>query len=176
LDTDITIRETGECDLENVLALWNDGDVMKFVGFPDGLCETMDGMVRWYMWIENNRPRVNHYCIYADGFGYCGEAFYALDPDHDHLASLDIKLFSKARGKGIATRAMSFVITKAFENGAQKAWVDPNPENIKAIALYERLGFIVRDMPGHLREDEMCEVGFVPIYMEIDKECRYERR
>ena len=43
----ITISETGESDLENVLALWNDGDVMKYVGFPNGLGETMEGMLRW---------------------------------------------------------------------------------------------------------------------------------
>lgn len=31
----ITIRETTSRDLSNVQKLWADGDVMKFVGFPD---------------------------------------------------------------------------------------------------------------------------------------------
>ena len=36
----ITIKETTRNDLPNVQKLWADGDVMKFVGFPEGLHET----------------------------------------------------------------------------------------------------------------------------------------
>ena len=36
----IEIRETTEKDLKNVQRLWADGDVMRFVGFPDGLHQT----------------------------------------------------------------------------------------------------------------------------------------
>jgi len=172
----ITISETGESDLENVLALWNDGDVMKYVGFPNGVGETMEGMIRWLSRIEKNKPLIRHYCVYADDKSFCGETFYKIDPDHDYMASLDIKLFSTARGKGIASRALSYTITKAFDNGAQKVWVDPNPANSKALALYERLGFIAKDMPDYLRETEMSDVDFSPVYMEIDKEHWYARQ
>ena len=33
-------------------------------------------------------------------------------------------------------------------------WVDPNPLNEKAIRLYERLGFVRREMPEDLRASE----------------------
>ncbi len=33
---EITIRETTERDLENIMNLWNNGEAMFFVGFPDG--------------------------------------------------------------------------------------------------------------------------------------------
>ena len=33
----LTIKETTRADLPNIQSLWADGDVMKFVGFPDGL-------------------------------------------------------------------------------------------------------------------------------------------
>ncbi len=163
------IKETEKEDLKNVLELWNSGDVMKFVGFPQGLGETMAGMEAWYRRIEKSRPAVNHYSVYTKELGYCGEAFYAIDHSHGNAASLDIKLLPAARGKGVAFTALSFAIEKAFENGASKVWVDPNPENAKAIALYERLHFVKKEMPAHLMESEQ-EMDFMPVYMERTKE------
>ena len=65
----ITIKETTAKELDNVKALWADGDVMKFVGFPDGLLQTDDEMKAWLDWIESERPQVNHYSIF-DGSVY----------------------------------------------------------------------------------------------------------
>ena len=76
---------------------------------------------------------------------------------------MDIKLFPFARGKGIASAALTYAIEEAFKNGAKKVWVDPNPNNVKAIALYERLGFERKPMPEYLIEDE----GVTSIYMEL---------
>ena len=39
---------------------------------------------------------------------------------------------------------------EAFKNGAETVWVDPNPANSKAIALYQRLGFVRKEMPEHV--------------------------
>ena len=75
---------------------------------------------------------------------------------------MDIKLFAFARGRGIAARALSFAMEEAFRQGASRVWVDPNPLNERAIRLYERLGFVRREMPEDLRESEGD--GFV--YME----------
>ena len=70
-------------------------------------------------------------------------------------AALYIKLFGFARGCGIATAGLSHAIKEAFLNGAEIVWVNPNPENMKAIALYERLGFQQKDFPEYLiSEDE----------------------
>jgi len=33
----ITISETREKHLPDLMKMWNDGEVMKYVGFPDGL-------------------------------------------------------------------------------------------------------------------------------------------
>ena len=164
----IEIRETTAADLENVKRLWADGDVMRFVGFPDGLHQTDEDMKKWYRWIASARPAVNHYAIFEEGV-YCGETFYEIDRTHDDSAAMDIKLFGFARGRGIASEALSYAIDAAFRNGARKAWVDPNPQNAKAVALYERLGFRRKDMPAHL----MPENG-VPksVYMEL---CREQR-
>ena len=160
----ITVKETTENDLVNVKQLWADGDVMKFVGFPEGLHETDESMKKWFNWILSSRPIINHFSIF-DNDVYCGETFFAIDEKHDNSASLDIKLFKFARGKGIATTALSHAIEEAFKNGANKVWVDPNLDNVKAIALYERLGFERKPMPEYLIADE----GIISIYMELIK-------
>lgn len=144
----IRIVETTAADVKNVQRLWTDGDVMKFIGFPEGLHETDEAMQRWLSNVIADRPTANHYSIYEDGV-YCGETGYLLDPDH-RSASLEIKLFAFARGRGIATQAVSFAMAEAFKQGAETVWVDPDPKNAKAIALYERLGFAKKPMPEHV--------------------------
>ena len=160
----IIIRETIANDLGNVKQLWADGDVMKFVGFPEGLHETDESMKKWFNWILSSRSTVNHFSVFDNDF-YCGETFFAIDVKHDNSASLDIKLFKFARGKGIATTALSYAIEEAFKNGAKRVWVDPNPNNKKAIAFYERLGFERKPMPEYLATDE----SMTSIYMELVK-------
>ena len=137
---------------------------MKYVGFPNGLIKTDDEMKKWFRRIESNRPLWNHYSIFEDG-KYCGESFYRIDPEHQS-AALDIKLFAFARGRGIAAAGLSHAIREAFRNGAESVWVDPNPENAKAIALYKRLGFRQKEFPDHLmREGEEPD----SVYMELCK-------
>ena len=160
----IEVRETTAEDIKNVQRLWADGDVMQFVGFPNGLVETDEEMKNWFRWIESNRPVLNHYSIFEDG-KYCGESFYEIDREHQ-CAALDIKLFGSARGRGIATAGLSHAIKEAFRNGAEVVWVDPNPENTKAIALYTRLGFLQKDFPDHLIEEKEESSS---IYMELRK-------
>lgn len=160
----VTLRETEKDDLTDLKALWADGDVMKFVGFPDGLKQTDKEMAEWYGWICSKRPVLNHYSVF-EGSSYCGETFYKIDGNHGNSAALDIKLFKFARGRGIASKVLSYAVEEAFENGAEKVWVDPNPDNKKAMALYERLGFVKRKMPDYLVEDG----GEGAVYMELCK-------
>lgn len=162
----ITIKETTMEDIKNVQRLWADGDVMRFVGFPDGLHETCEAMQQWLERLTASRPTQNHFSIYEDG-KYCGEAGYGLDKEHGS-AWLDIKLFEYARGRGIATQAITYAMEEAFQNGAKTVWVDPNPQNIKAIALYKRLGFTQKDMPKHVIA--LGEDPTTTIYFELCKE------
>ena len=157
----ITIKETTKEDLENVRRLWADGDVMRFVGFPDGLHETEKAMQQWLAELTAARPVQNHFSIYENGT-FCGEAGYGLSREQES-AWLDIKLFPAARGRGIATQAVSHAMEEAFRNGAKTVWVDPDPQNVKAIALYKRLGFHQKEMPAHviaLGEDPARNIYF----------------
>jgi len=161
----VKVKETTVEDINNIQRLWADGDVMKFVGFPDGLHYSDEEMKNWLRWIESNRPALNHYSIFEDD-KYCGESFYNIDAEHQ-TAALDIKILGFARGRGIATAGLSHAIKEAFRNGAETVWVDPNPDNLKAIALYKRLGFQKKDFPEYLiAENEEPS----SIYMELRKE------
>ena len=92
------ILETCEKDLGDVQRLWADGDVMRYVGFPEGLRQSNEEMRRWYEWIRRSRPRANHYSVFEDGV-YCGETFYRIDEKRGNGAAVDIKLFAFARGR-----------------------------------------------------------------------------
>ncbi|MDQ2673813.1 MAG: GNAT family N-acetyltransferase [Chloroflexota bacterium] len=146
---DIELRRTSEADLPDVMALWNDGRVMAFVGFPNGLGATPESMRAWLGRLEADASR-RHFSIHAPGIGFCGEAYYAIDADHD-LATLDIKLRPEAQGRGIASAALSQVLSEIFDGGlAGRAYVDPSHHNAPALRLYERLGFVEAVRPPWL--------------------------
>ena len=157
----ITIKETSFEDLKNVMDLWNNGEVMFYVGFPTGLGVTFEQIERWLANTQQN-PFYKHFSVYTDELGYCGETCYDIDRVHD-LASLDIKLLPKAQGKGIASYALSYAINQVFElNLATKAYVEPTPANKKAWSLYKRIGFVSKPRPAFLEPYET--------YLEITKD------
>lgn len=157
----ILIKETGEEDLNNIMELWNNGEVMYYVGYPEGLGITMANLVSWlHKLYKNNLSR--HYSIYHKELGYCGETFYSVDKEHD-LAALDIKLLPKAQGRGIGAYALSYAVSQVFyKELADRAYVDPHPDNRKAWNLYEKLGFLSKPRPVFLDPYET--------YLEVTKD------
>jgi len=144
----VELRLTGEGDLENVQKLWASPEVMRYVGFPEGLHKTLEELRQWLPWVQQP-PKRQHYSVYVQGVGYCGESYY--DVDETGLACMDIKLLPCARGKGIGYTALAYALDQAFHVGkAERAYVDPNPENRKALALYASLGFLPAIRPAHL--------------------------
>jgi len=161
MNSNCEIRETSKCDFENILLLWNNGTVMSFVGFPDGLGTTLDEMDEWLEWAIK-KPHRCHYSIYNDEIGYCGETFYNVDAKTG-TSCLDIKLLPTAQGKGIAQAALKFAINKAFDIGnAERVYVEPHSDNRKAWVLYEKLGFISKPRPKYLYDSDT--------YLEITKD------
>ncbi len=160
----ITIKESTYDDIKDIQQLWADADVMKYI-WPGGLQETEEGVREWLGRFIAARPMQNHYSIFEEG-KYCGETQYRID-EKTSCASLDIKLFKQARGRGIATKALLHSIEEAFKNGAKTLWVDPHPKNEKAIALYSRLGFVQKEMPQHVID--MGEDPNVYVYLELSK-------
>ncbi|MBR6472801.1 MAG: GNAT family N-acetyltransferase [Firmicutes bacterium] len=160
----IEIKETTIDDLKNVQSLWADGEVMKFVGFPDGLHQTDEEMIEWLRWIDSMRPMGDHFSVYEDGV-YCGESFYEIVKEDNYRARMDIKLFPAARGRGIAFKALKHAIDRAFANGAKKCYVVPDPRNERALALYRRLGMTQKEIPEELFDADYPD----SMYFEIER-------
>lgn len=157
----LTIQETQEKDLNQLKQLWNNGEVMCYVGFPNGL-----GYEDWQManWFEQLRTKeqTKHYCLFDQDLGFVGETYFSWE-DRLDPAIIDIKLFPKARGKKIAFRALSFCLDQLFRlTKSQVACVDPESENLPAIHLYQALGFQER----HRFVDDNHE----HVYMELSRE------
>lgn len=131
------INKVTETDLENILTLWNNGSVMQYVGFPNGLNKTLSDIQKWFEKNKNN-PLAQYYTIYDDELGYCGETGYRW---HESLCHMDIKLLPHAQGQGIGKKALTFSIQQAFENKATEVYVSPWDSNKKAIHFYSALGF-----------------------------------
>ena len=149
----LKIKETSKSDLDNIEGLWNNGQVMKYVGFPGGLGITRDKLDQWLEHI-NDKPSRCHYSIYEDNLGYCGESFYYVD--ENGLGTLDIKLLAESQGRGIAKIALKYVIDQAFNEGrAKSVYVEPDLENKSAWNLYEKLGFIPANRPDYLEPNEV---------------------
>lgn len=137
----IFIRETKEKDLDPLMELWNTPNVMKYVGFPKGLQTTKEEMISWFERIQT-KENTRHFSIIDRNEGYMGETYYSFTKS-DEPGILDIKLFEKGRGKHIASLALSFTIDQLFKNTeAFSACVDPHEDNISAIHLYHKLGFV----------------------------------
>ena len=143
------------------MQLWNDGQVMFYIGFPRSLSVMMEPLQRWLE--DINGDALSHHCsIYGADTGYCGEAFYEIDREHS-LARLNIKLLPGVQGKGIAACALSYTIDQVFRNNlATKAYVDPHPKNKNAWTFYAKLGFISQPRPAFLPQG--------PTYLEITRD------
>jgi RimJ/RimL family protein N-acetyltransferase len=146
----LRIRATTEDDLSDLRRLWNDGRVMRWVGFPDGLGHDDDSLRAWYARIRAD-GRSRHFVVREAGVGFCGELFYDVDRLH-RRAALDVKLVPEAQGRGIATAALAWLIERVFERepDVDAVWTEPWPENRASRALYARCGLAETDRPVDL--------------------------
>ena len=148
------LRATTPADLPNLLRLWNNGRVMRWVGFPDGLGYDQAKIKAWFERLQVN-PNRHHFVVYSPAFGFCGEAYYATDLAHGR-ASLDIKLIPEEQGRGLAFDALSTLISHIFETepGIDAVWTEPSEQNLASRKLYTRCGLKPRPRPANLGEYE----------------------
>ena len=148
------IRSTIQSDLVDLMGLWNDGRVMQWVGFPDGLGYDREAIQDWFDKLQAN-PQRNHFVVHTQGIGFCGEVYYAFDPLHQR-ASLDIKLRPEAQGQGLATDALKTLIRHVFKvkPGVDSVWTQPSMANTAARALYTRCGLKEKPRPADLQQGE----------------------
>lgn len=150
----ILLRSTAQNDLEDLMGLWNDGRVMRWVGFPEGLGYDRDAVQAWFDKLQAN-PLRHHFVILNDEIGFCGEVYYAVDVNYQR-ASLDIKLLPKSHGLGLATDALRTLIEHVFkvEQDVNSVWTQPSLTNDAAHALYRRCGMKPKTPPLDLKQSE----------------------
>jgi RimJ/RimL family protein N-acetyltransferase len=139
-------------------SLWNDGEVMRYVGYPQGLRIDEQGMQEWFEWLEQHRGIDREHWIIENGRGEpIGEAYYKAEHEYygyppaqqvtsppnraEKMAQIDIKLARGFWEQGYAADALRALIRYLFEKGFETIVVSPNPANQAALRLYERLGF-----------------------------------
>ena len=150
----VLIRTTSQGDLVDLMGLWNDGRVMQWVGFPDGLGYDRQAVQTWFDKLQANRLR-HHFVVNHKGIRFCGEVYYAVDPQH-RRASLDIKLRPEMQGQGLATDALMTLIQHVFKSelDVDSVWTQPSQINIAARALYTRCGLKSKPHPADITGSE----------------------
>ena len=140
---------TAEQHLPDLIELWNEPDVMRWVGFPDGLGMTPAGATAWFDAVTSD-PSRHHFVVMADDV-FCGEVYYRVDTPAV-TAGLDVKLLPTARGRGLATAALITVIEWVFtrELSVEAVWTEPSDGNAAAQRLYTRCGLVPAQRPAPL--------------------------
>ncbi len=148
----VTIRRTTIADLPNLMTLWNDGQVTQWVGFPHGLGFDSEKTMDWFRSLESDSER-HHFVVSAEGLGFCGEIYYAVDKLH-RRAALDIKFVPKAQGHGLAAEALNALIWIVFESepNVDAVWTEPVAQNISAQRLYRRCGLTPKPRPVDMEQ------------------------
>lgn len=150
----VVIRTTTQEDLAELLSLWNDGRVMKWVGFPDGLGYDAEKMSKWFDLVQR-QPNSHHFIVRTEDGEFCGEVYYDVDTEH-RRAGLDVKFRPKAQGRGLATDALNSLIRHVFETekDVQVVWTEPREGNSASRKLYARCGLEPEPRPADLEPFE----------------------
>jgi RimJ/RimL family protein N-acetyltransferase len=146
----VDIKLTEKKDLNNILNLWNNGDVMKWVGFPEGLNLAFEKIQEWFSSVRKSEL-TNHYVVSNKNNLFCGELFYMKNLEHKR-AGLDIKFLPETQSKGLATEALKLFIDFIFktEELIDAVWTEPSKENIAARGLYDRCGLSEKERPDDM--------------------------
>jgi RimJ/RimL family protein N-acetyltransferase len=120
--------------------LWENGEVMKYVGYPSGLgCSQSDYEKTWSR-LDENQSAI--YLALEDKSGvFIGEAKIAF-PSPDGYCRHDLKLLPSFQGRGIGFEAWNIILDRSRVRWPNAVpLVTPSVENKRAVALYLKLGF-----------------------------------
>jgi len=159
----IRIRPVRREDLPFLQALWNDGSVMRYQGYPDGMHVSEADMERWWQTMQTLRQAhrglaalpSSHAIIETIDGTPLGELTYSLDAKG--RASIDLKLSPSCWKQGYAAEALRVFMRELFAaTEVRKVIVEPLPDNDPARRLLERNGFHPAPTENHPNRWE-CE-------------------
>ena len=163
----VRVRHTRHEDLPFLQALWNDGAVMRFFGYPHGMQVTEAGMDKWWAMTPQARHSGERLSIISTP--HCtielldatpiGEFSYTLDAHQ--RGRLDIKLAPEFWGQGLATETMTRVMRELFAvTPVTHLIVEPTTENNPAQKLCQRCGFHPAPTGNHPQRWECARSDF----------------
>jgi RimJ/RimL family protein N-acetyltransferase len=143
----LILRPPVQSDFKFLKSMWENGGVMKFVGFPSGLYQSDEKIRQWINeWQDEDRLRLvieekkTKKAIGETGFHIDKE--YPFAKKADAVAAPDIKLISEAQGKGFGSEALKALIDYVFsKTNVTVIQITPNVKNKAALGLYSKLGF-----------------------------------
>ena len=161
------IRATRHEDLPFLRTLWNDGEVMRYKGYPHGMHVTDACMEQWWTMTPQARstgasdsPLAPPHCVIEllDGTPI-GELTYSVDAQQRAL--IDLKLASPFRGHGYAAETLTAVLRELFATAAVKKIVmEPSPTNDAARKMLQRCGFHPAPTENHPDRWECMRADF----------------
>lgn len=164
----IRIRPTRHEELPFLQQLWNDGTVMRYKGYPQGMQVTETCMERWWATTPQSQQSDSSLSSLAtphgiiellDGGTPIGEFTYAIDSHR--RAHLDLKLAPEHWHHGYATEALTIAMRELFATTPVSAiLVEPCAENAQAHRLYRRCGFHPAPTENHPNRWECTRVDF----------------
>lgn len=124
----------------NIRALWENGLVMRYVGFPDGLGWSQAKFDSMWPSLRDD-PKALRLALENNSGRFLGEAMIS-SPGSDGFCQPDLKLLPEFWGKGLAYEAWQTILERSWARWPEAGFlVTPNIENSRAIDLYKRLGF-----------------------------------
>lgn len=161
------IRATRHEDLHFLQTLWNDGDVMRFKGYPHGMHVTDACMEQWWAMTPqalssetSTSPLAPPHCVIEllDGT-LIGELTYSVDAQQ--RAIMDLKLATPYWRHGYAAEALTTVLRELFATcTVKKAVIEPSPTNTSALELLRRCGFHPAPTENHPNRWECARHDF----------------
>ncbi|MGX7023822.1 GNAT family N-acetyltransferase [Vagococcus hydrophili] len=135
-----TLRLANNEDTKTILAWWSDGNVMESVGYPLGLNITekeISNTINRY-----NNTNTSRFLIIQNEFGNPIGEFCYYELTH-HKCSFDLKIGdTSSQGKGYGKNALLKGIDYIKSNtDYRKIEISVAPENNRALALYQSIGF-----------------------------------
>lgn len=159
----VIIKSTEEEDLNHIKSLWSNGEVMKWIGYPDGLRVSVEKLKKWLNKIDKSSFRKSFVVFEITGEAFCGELFYEIDKEYNR-AGLDVKFLPEAQGRGLGTESFKLLIKYIFENEptVEAVWTEPAQNNIHAKKVYEHCGLKQSKQPVYMEHREL--------YMELTRQ------
>ncbi|MCJ9673104.1 MULTISPECIES: GNAT family N-acetyltransferase [unclassified Neorhizobium] len=90
--------------------------------------------------IENGHPQVVAVAG-SDVVGWCDIRRYP-QPTHAHCGTLGMGIIPGYREKGLGTRLIRAAVGQARDRGFHRVELHVHADNLRAIALYEKVGFV----------------------------------